>query len=202
MVTKLFIATTNEGKRRELLALLRDQNFVIVTPDELGITLDYEETSDDIHLVAREKAIYAWRKTGLPSLAEDTALEVDALGGLPGARAKVFFGEDVSDAERWRGLLKLMEGIPPEKRTARFRCAMVVAFSEDDLLTAEGVLEGVIATEPHGSGGFGYDPVFFVPELGKTLAELSVEEKNAISHRAKALRALLPDLLKRFAEEG
>ncbi len=202
MVTKLFIATTNEGKRRELLALLRDQNFVIVTPDELGITLDYEETSDDIHLVAREKAIYAWRKTGLPSLAEDTALEVDALGGLPGARAKVFFGEDVSDAERWRGLLKLMEGVPPEKRTARFRCAMAVAFSEEDLLMAEGVLEGVIATAPNGSGGFGYDPVFFVPELGKTLAELSVEEKNAISHRAKALRALLPDLLKRFAEEG
>jgi XTP/dITP diphosphohydrolase len=195
---ELFIATTNRGKLRELMALLQGQPFRLVTPDELGVTLDYEETSGDIHLVAREKAIYAWRKSGLPSLAEDTALEVDALGGLPGARAKVFFGENISDMERWRGLLKLMEGIPTEKRTARFRCAMAVAFSENDLLTAEGVLEGVIATEPHGEGGFGYDPVFFVPPLGKTLAQLSVDEKNAISHRARALRTLLPELRKRL----
>ncbi len=199
-MAKLLVATTNKGKLREILALLKDKPIEIVTPDQLGIVLDYEETSDDIHLVAREKAIHAWRKSGLPSLAEDTALEVDALGGLPGARAKVFFGENVSDAERWRGLLKLLNDVPPEKRTARFRCAMAVAFSENDLLTAEGVLEGVIATEPHGEGGFGYDPVFFVPSLGKTLAELSVEEKNAISHRAKALQALLPDLLKRLGK--
>jgi XTP/dITP diphosphohydrolase len=195
---KLLIATTNKGKLRELMALLSETPIQVVTPNELGIVLDYEETSDDIHLVAREKAIHAWRKSGLPSLAEDTALEVDALGGLPGARAKVFFGENVSDTERWRGLLKLMEGIPMEKRTARFRCAMVVAFSENDLLTAEGILEGVIATEPHGEGGFGYDPVFFVPPLGKTLAQLSVDEKNAISHRARALRTLLPELRKRL----
>jgi len=195
---KLLIATTNKGKLRELMALLSETPIQVVTPDELGIVLDYEETSDDIHLVAREKAIYAWRKSGLPSLAEDTALEVDALGGLPGARAKVFFGENVSDTERWRGLLKLMEGIPMEKRTARFHCAMAVAFSENDLLTAEGILEGVIATEPHGEGGFGYDPVFFVPQLGKTLAQLSVDEKNAISHRSRALRTLLPELRKRL----
>ncbi|MCS7187107.1 MAG: RdgB/HAM1 family non-canonical purine NTP pyrophosphatase [Armatimonadetes bacterium] len=199
-MAKLLIATTNKGKLREILAVLKNEPIEVVTPDKLGITLDYEEVSDDIHLVAREKAIYAWRKSGLPSLAEDTALEVDALGGLPGARAKVFFGENVSDTERWRGLLKLMEGIPLEKRTARFRCAMAVALSENDLLTAEGVLEGVIATEPRGGSGFGYDPVFFVPSLGKTLAELSVEEKNAISHRANALRALLPDLLNRLRE--
>jgi len=197
-MAKLLVATTNKGKLREILALLKDKPIEIVTPDQLGIVLDYEETSDDIHLVAREKAIHAWRKSGLPSLAEDTALEVDALGGLPGARAKVFFGENVSDAERWRGLLKLLNGVPPEKRTARFRCAMAVAFSESDLLSAEGVLEGVIATEPHGEGGFGYDPVFFVPSLGKTLAELSVEEKNAISHRAKALKALLPQIVHRL----
>lgn len=197
----MLIATTNRGKLRELAAILKDVTFQIVMPDELGIVLDYEETSDDIHSVAREKAIYAWRRSGLPSLAEDTALEVDALGGLPGARAKVFFGENVPDEERWRGLLKLMEGIPVEKRTARFRCAMAVAFSEEDLVTAEGILEGVIATEPRGSGGFGYDPVFFVPSVGKTLAELSIEEKNAISHRAKALKALLPTLIRRLAEE-
>ncbi len=197
-MAKLLVATTNKGKLREILALLKDKPIEIVTPDQLGIVLDYEETSDDIHLVAREKAIHAWRKSGLPSLAEDTALEVDALGGLPGARAKVFFGENVSDAERWRGLLKLLNDVPPEKRTARFRCAMAVAFSESDLLSAEGVLEGVIATEPHGEGGFGYDPVFFVPSLGKTLAELSVEEKNAISHRAKALKALLPQIVHRL----
>ncbi len=197
-MAKLLVATTNKGKLREILALLKDKPIEIVTPDQLGIVLDYEETSDDIHLVAREKAIHAWRKSGLPSLAEDTALEVDALGGLPGARAKVFFGENVSDAERWRGLLKLLNDVPPEKRTARFRCAMAVAFSESDLLSAEGVLEGMIATEPHGEGGFGYDPVFFVPSLGKTLAELSVEEKNAISHRAKALKALLPQIVHRL----
>ncbi len=197
-MAKLLVATTNKGKLREILALLKDKPIEIVTPDQLGIVLDYEETSDDIHLVAREKAIHAWRKSVLPSLAEDTALEVDALGGLPGARAKVFFGENVSDAERWRGLLKLLNNVPSEKRTARFRCAMAVAFSESDLLSAEGVLEGMIATEPHGEGGFGYDPVFFVPSLGKTLAELSVEEKNAISHRAKALKALLPQIVHRL----
>lgn len=195
---KLLIATTNKGKLRELTALLKNQPLQIVTPDELGISLNYEETSDDIALVAREKAIYAWRKSNLPSLAEDTALEVDALGGLPGARAKVFFGEQVSDVERWQGLLKLLESVPEEKRTARFRCAMAVAFSEQEVLTAEGVLEGMISTEPHGEGGFGYDPVFFVPKLGKTLAELSVDEKNTISHRARALKALLPELLRRL----
>jgi XTP/dITP diphosphohydrolase len=197
---ELFIATTNRGKLRELMALLQGQPFRLVTPDELEVTLDYEETSGDIREVAFEKALYAYRKTGLPSLAEDTALEVDALGGLPGAMAKVFFGENISDMERWRGLLKLMEGIPTEKRTARFRCAMAVAFSENDLLTAEGILEGVIATEPHGEGGFGYDPVFFVPQLGKTLAQLSVDEKNAISHRARALHALLPELCRRLGK--
>ncbi|MFN4179784.1 MAG: RdgB/HAM1 family non-canonical purine NTP pyrophosphatase [Armatimonadota bacterium] len=195
---RLLIATTNKGKMREILSLLKNEPIEIVTPDELGIVLDYEETSDDIHLVAREKAINAWQKSGLPSLAEDTALEVDALGGLPGARAKVFFGENVSDAERWRGLLKLLEGVPKEKRAARFRCAMAVAFSENEVLTAEGVLEGIIATEPRGVGGFGYDPVFFVPSLGKTLAELSVEEKNAVSHRAQALRTLLPHILRKL----
>lgn len=198
----MLIATTNKGKLREILAVLKNEPIEIVTPDELNIVLDYEETSDDIHLVARKKSIYAWLKSGLPSLAEDTALEVDALGGLPGARAKVFFGENVSDTERWRGLLKLMEGIPLEKRTARFRCAMAVAFSENDLLAAEGVLEGVIATEPRGESGFGYDPVFFVPSLGKTLAELSIDEKNSISHRAKALLALLPQILNRLKNKG
>jgi XTP/dITP diphosphohydrolase len=197
---ELFIATTNRGKLRELMALLQGQPFRLVTPDELEVTLDYEETSGDIREVAFEKALYAYRKTGLPSLAEDTALEVDALGGLPGARAKVFFGENVSDTERWRGLLKLMEGIPTEKRTARFRCAMAVAFSEHEVLIAEGVLDGFIATEPHGKGGFGYDPVFLVPQLGKTLAQLSVDEKNAISHRARALHALLPELRRRLGK--
>jgi XTP/dITP diphosphohydrolase len=197
---ELFIATTNRGKLRELMALLQGQPFRLVTPDELEVTLDYEETSGDIREVAFEKALYAYRKTGLPSLAEDTALEVDALGGLPGARAKVFFGENVSDTERWRGLLKLMEGIPTEKRTARFRCAMAVAFSEHEVLIAEGVLDGFIATEPHGKGGFGYDPVFFVPPLGKTLAQLSLDEKNAISHRARALYALLPELRRRLGK--
>jgi XTP/dITP diphosphohydrolase len=197
---ELFIATTNRGKLRELMALLQGQPFRLVTPDELEVTLDYEETSGDIREVAFEKALYAYRKTGLPSLAEDTALEVDALGGLPGARAKVFFGENISDMERWRGLLKLMEGIPTEKRTARFRCAMAVAFSEHEVLIAEGVFDGFIATEPHGKGGFGYDPVFFVPPLGKTLAQLSVDEKNAISHRARALHALLPELRRRLGK--
>ncbi|MCS7263953.1 MAG: RdgB/HAM1 family non-canonical purine NTP pyrophosphatase [Armatimonadetes bacterium] len=201
-MAKLLIATTNRGKLREILALLEKEQVEIVTADELGIVLDYEETSNDIQLVAREKALHAWRKSSLPSLAEDTALEVDALGGLPGARAKVFFGENVTDKERWLGLLKLLEGVPKEKRTARFRCAMAVAFSENDLIVAEGKLEGIIATEPKGVSGFGYDPVFFVPSLGKTLAELSVEEKNSISHRARALKALLPQILHRLKNKG
>lgn len=198
MTQRLFIATTNKGKLRELKALLAPFPITIITPAELGIMMDYEEVEDDIRKVAKDKALWALGKSCLPSLAEDTSLEVDALRGLPGARAARFFGEGISDTERWRGLLKLLEGVPMERRTARFRCAMALALSDKDVIITEGVLEGLITTEPYGESGFGYDPVFFVPELGKTLAQLSLSEKNSISHRSRAFHALLPNLLRYF----
>lgn len=190
----LFLATTNPGKARELRELLSSLPVPILTPEELNIALEYQEESDDLMENAKGKALQAWEKTKLPSLGEDTALEVDALGGLPGVRAKRFFGEALTDEQRWRRLLEHLEGVPMPRRTARFRTAVVVAFSESDLVVAQGILEGFIATAPRGKQGFGYDPVFFVPEVGKTLAELTTEEKNAISHRARAVRKLLPAL--------
>ena len=136
------------------------------------------------------KAEFYARLTGRLCLADDSGLEVDYLKGAPGVYSARYAGEHAADEENNQKLLDNLTGIPPEKRTARFRCVLALANQEKTLLTADGTIEGIILPAPRGDNGFGYDPLFFVPELDRTLAEISADDKNAISHRGRALRQL------------
>jgi XTP/dITP diphosphohydrolase len=191
---RLLLATNNRGKIREYTSLLKGIPYRIVTPAELGITTEVEETGHSFEENARLKATTFAAESRLLSLADDSGLEVDALGGEPGALSHRYAGEGASDEDRYKYLLARLKDIPGEKRTARFRCAIAIAGPDGTVQTCSGECRGVITTEPRGSNGFGYDPVFYVPELGKTMAELTEDEKNQISHRARAAekaRALL-----------
>ncbi|GBD11581.1 dITP/XTP pyrophosphatase [bacterium HR23] len=192
------LATTNPGKVRELLPILAEAPCRWVTLADLGITASVAETGQSCAENALLKARTYCRMTGLPTLADDSGLEVDALGGAPGAQAKVYAGENATDPQRIAFLLQKLEGVPWEKRSARFRSVIALAFPDGRTYTVEGTVEGLIAFAPQGSGGFGYDPIFYLPDKGKTVAQLSLEEKNALSHRGKAARqavALLKELL-------
>lgn len=191
---KLLLATNNPGKVREYKSLLRGIPYQIVTPAEQGITTEIEEAGVSFEENARLKATALSKESGLLSLADDSGLEVDALGGEPGHLSARYAGEGASDADRINYLLDKLKGVPEKERTARFRCVIAIAAPDGTVETCSGECQGVIATEPRGNNGFGYDPIFYVPELGKTMAELTPEEKNRISHRAKAAekaRALL-----------
>ncbi len=184
---KLLIATNNKGKLAEYLELLKGLPFELTWPEKEGLKLKVEEKTGSYHENAIAKAI-AWAKaTGLITLADDSGLEVDALGGAPGPVSARYGGLE-TDKERYELLLKRMGGIPWPQRTARFRCVIAIAFPDGEVRTFEGTMEGLIALEPKGEHGFGYDPVFFLPELGKTVAQLTLEEKNRLSHRAQAAR--------------
>ncbi len=185
---KLLIATHNRGKVREYRKLLEDLPFEVVYLDDLGIDETVEETGETFAENAVAKATAYARMTGLLTWADDSGLVVDALGGAPGVRSARYAGPDATDADRYRKLLRALEGVPWEKRTARFRSVVAIATPDGDIWTTEGVCEGVIAFEPKGTQGFGYDPVFYLPDLGRHMAELSPEEKNRISHRGKAAR--------------
>ena len=193
---QLLLATHNQGKRREWRALLEGLDVELLLPDDLGLHDDVEETGETYTENALLKARALAVASGLPTLADDSGLEVDALEGAPGVRsARYHLG---ADEVRYRALLKALEGVPLEQRGARFRCiaALVLpgASGEAREFLTEGVCEGVISFEPHGEGGFGYDPVFYLPEHGCTMAELPAEEKNRISHRARAAQAMRPIL--------
>ncbi len=193
---RLLIATSNRGKLAEYLELLKGLPFELTWPEKEGFELEVEESPTSYHENAVRKAL-AWAKaTGIPAVADDSGLEVDALGGAPGPLSARYGGLN-SDREKYELLLREMEGIPWEKRTARFRCIIALAFPDGRVHTFEGVREGLIALEPKGEHGFGYDPIFFIPELGKHMAELTLEEKNRISHRAQAARKLR-EFLKAF----
>ena len=194
---KLLIATRNPGKLREYKELLQDLPFALTYLPEEGIDLEVAETGQSFAENARLKARAYARASGLPTLADDSGLEVDALGGAPGVRTARYAGSGASDEERYRLLLKNMEGVPWERRTARFRCALALATPEGEVHLTEGVKEGIIACEARGEHGFGYDPVFYLPEYGKTMAELPLEEKNRLSHRAQAV-GKMKEILKRF----
>ncbi len=182
----LLIATHNLGKVREYRKLLADLPFRVVYLDELGIDESVEETGETFAENAVAKATAYARMTGLLTWADDSGLVVDALGGAPGVRSARYAGPDASDEDRYRKLLRALDGVPWEKRTARFKSVVAIATPDGDVWTTEGVCEGMIAFEPKGTHGFGYDPVFYLPELGRHMAELSAEEKNRISHRGKA----------------
>jgi XTP/dITP diphosphohydrolase len=183
---KLLLATNNRGKAREYKSLLRGIPFEMVTPTDLGIDAEVEETGGSFEENARLKAAALAEASGVLSLADDSGLEVDALGGEPGPLSHRYAGEGASDADRVDYLLGKLRDIPEGQRSARFRCVIAIAAPRGRVEFFYGECRGVIATAPRGKGGFGYDPVFYVPELGKTFAELKPEEKNKISHRARA----------------
>ena len=195
---KLLVASNNQGKVREYAQLLEGLDLELVTLAEVGIATSVAETGATFEENAILKATAYAQASGLLTLADDSGLEVDALGGEPGVRAARYAGESATDPQRIAFLLSKLEGVPPEKRTARFRCVIAIASPEGRVELAEGSCEGVIALESKGELGFGYDPVFFFPELGQTLAELPLAEKNRISHRGRAAakaRAILKTLL-------
>ena len=185
---KLLIATNNKGKSRELAALLGDSTWECTTPAEEGITLHPEETGKTFEENAVRKARAFARASGLITLADDSGLEVEALNDAPGIHSARYAGPDATDAQRNDYLLAKLSGVPWEKRQARFRCVIAIAFPDDQLILCKGECAGLIAFEPRGENGFGYDPIFYLPELGKTMAELTPEEKSRVSHRGKAIR--------------
>ena len=185
---RLVLATRNPAKRAELERMLADLPLEVRSladyPDlpplpEQGST--YEEN-------ARSKALAVARALGEVALADDSGLEVDYLEGQPGVYSARFLGEDATDEDRNREILRRLEGVPPENRTARYRAVVAVAFPDGRVYSFHGACEGAIALEPRGKGGFGYDPIFYLPELDRTVAELAPQEKDLISHRGQALR--------------
>jgi XTP/dITP diphosphohydrolase len=185
---KLLLATNNKGKAREYRSLLSGVPFELVTPDEVGINTEVEEVGKSFEENARLKAATLAAESQLLSLADDSGLEVDALGGEPGTLSARYAGEGASDEDRVSYLLTKLKGVPEERRTARFRCVIAIATPQGDVELCSGECEGIIAFEPRGERGFGYDPIFYLPELKKTMAELPPEEKNRISHRGRAAR--------------
>ena len=196
---RLLIATTNAGKIRELHAILENLGIQLVTPADLSLNLDVHEDGSTYAENAAKKAIAFSNASGLTSLADDSGLEVDALDGAPGLfSARYSPKPGATDKDRRDFLLRNLAD-KPRPWTARFRATVAVAGPGGSVEWAEGVCEGQIIPEERGSGGFGYDPIFFMPELGRTMAELSEEIKNRLSHRARAVQAALP-ILKRVFE--
>lgn len=189
------IATNNKKKLRELGAILEKFGVSAISLSEAGIVSDAEETGNTFEENSRIKAVSAMEISGLPAIADDSGLEVDALDGAPGIYSARYGGEECkNDTERYEFLLKNMEDVPEDKRNARFVSVITCIFPDGRELCARGEIEGEILFSPKGEGGFGYDPVFFVPSEGKTMAEISGERKNEISHRARALEIMAKKL--------
>ncbi|MBM4458215.1 MAG: XTP/dITP diphosphatase [Chloroflexi bacterium] len=186
---KLLIATHNLGKVREYRELLVGPPVETTYLDAAGITLEVEETGASFAENTRLKATAYAAASGLLTWADDSGLEVDALDGAPGVYSARYAGHGASDADRYRKLLNRLAGVPWDRRTARFRCVVAIAAPHGAVSMAEGVCEGIIAFGPAGEHGFGYDPVFYLPDLAATLAQLPAEVKNQISHRGRAARA-------------
>jgi XTP/dITP diphosphohydrolase len=194
---KLLVATNNPGKIREYEALLEElpAGVEITLPAREGLDLEVEESGQTFEENARLKAEAYAAASGLPALADDSGLEVDALGRAPGVRSARYGGPGASDEDRYRKLLAALDGVPAGRRTARFRCVVALALPGGPVWTAEGRLEGQIGFTPRGEHGFGYDPVFVVAGYGgQTLAELEPGLKNRISHRARAVETALPGI--------
>ena len=208
---KFIIASNNKGKAAELDRILNPLGITAVTAKSEGVSLDdVEETGATFAENALIKAAAAFKKTGMPSVADDSGLVVDALNGEPGVYSARYAGENATDEMRIAKLLKNLEGVPTEKRTAHFVSSICCIVDENTVITAEGTCDGIIAEEPkgnggirpkaRGSGGFGYDPVFLT-ESGKSFAQLTPEEKDKLSHRGKALRLLYDKLSEQLPQE-
>lgn len=198
---RLLIATTNAGKLREYRAAFENLPLRLLSLDDVGLSgMDVEETGETFEENALLKATAYGEASGLPVIAEDAGLEVDALDGFPGVHSARWAGP-VSSAERNEALLARLAHVPWPLRTARFVAVTVLRLPDGETFQARGEVEGRILFAPRGEGGFGYDPIFYVPEKGRSMAELSREEKNALSHRGRAARALR-DIITRLIAEG
>jgi XTP/dITP diphosphohydrolase len=197
---RLLVATRSVHKLRELRELLDLPEGVLVSLDDLGVEGEPEETGETFRTNAAIKARFGVRATGLPTLADDSGIEVDALGGAPGVRTRRYAGEDATDLDNNRKLLAALDGLPPEQRGARYVCVLALGTATEvgprggiDLIFTRGTLRGRIAAGPKGTGGFGYDPIFepwMEAPGGRTLGEWSADAKNGISHRAAAARRM------------
>ena len=184
---KVILASKNQHTLTELSAILSQLGFEIALESEYGLDIDVEETGTTFEENSFLKADAVMKASGLPVLADDSGLMVDALDGAPGVYS-ARYGHKASDKERTAYLLENMKNVPEERRGAKFVCVITCLFPDGRKIVARGECPGVIARAPHGENGFGYDPVFYLPELGMTYAELPGEQKNAISHRARALQ--------------
>jgi XTP/dITP diphosphohydrolase len=183
---RLLIATRNPGKVREYAELLEGLSLDLCGLADLGLESEVDETGQTFSANAQLKATAYCHASGLLTFADDSGLEVEVLGGAPGVFSARYAGHGASDADRVRKLLAALEGVPWDKRGARFRCVIALAWPDGRLETFEGQCDGVIAFEPKGTNGFGFDPVFYMPEHGCTMAELPMDVKNRISHRGRA----------------
>lgn len=191
---RIIFATGNAGKMREIRSILADLGMEIVSMKEAGVDVEIEENGSTYEENALIKARAVAAVTGELVLADDSGLEVDRLNKEPGVHSARYMGEDTPYSIKNASLIGRLEGVPEEERTARFVCAIAAVLPDGRELTTRATVEGRIGYEEKGEGGFGYDPIFFVPELGKTTAELSEEEKNLVSHRGKALRLMKEEL--------
>ncbi|NLA86904.1 MAG: RdgB/HAM1 family non-canonical purine NTP pyrophosphatase [Clostridiales bacterium] len=194
------MASSNEDKIKEMRTILSGLGFSVISQREAGITLEVEETGETFYDNACLKAEAVMKASGMPAIADDSGLMVEVLNGEPGVRSKRYGGEGLTDQDRNTLLLRMLES--EEHREAKFVSSIVCVFPGGSIISAEGDCGGTILRESRGSGGFGYDPVFFVTESGKSMAELTPQEKNRVSHRGKALRAFEPKLLDYMKKAG
>ncbi len=206
---KIIFATGNQGKMREIRAILQDTEAQILSMKEADVFLDIEEdgTTFTENAIIKAKAV-AQALAGKEAfgadcvvLADDSGLEIDCLGGEPGVYSARYLGEETPFSIKSQDFLRRLEGVADEKRTARFVCAIAAVWPDGETATTLGTIEGRIGHELNGDNGFGYDPIFYLPEYGRTAAELTDEEKNAISHRSRALEQMKPELMKRMSRK-
>ena len=195
---QIVLATNNRDKIREIKHLLEELPVTILTADDFLEFPDPEETGATLveNAVLKARAIAEF--TGLAALADDSGLEVDALDGAPGVYSSRYAGENVTYKDNFTKLLRKMAGVPHDKRTARFRCVIALVWEDGTIDTVEGAAEGTITTNVQGDQGFGYDPVFFYPPLNKRFSEMTLDEKNQVSHRGKALQAARELIVRRL----
>ena len=193
---KAVLASHNKKKMAEMRAILGELGVEVLSQSDVGLDMEPEETGTTFEENSRIKAVAIMEATGLPAIADDSGLVVEALDGAPGVYSARYGGEGLDDTGRWQLLLKNMEG--KEDRACKFVSVICCAFPDGTELMARGEVHGVVAQGPKGEGGFGYDPVFWLPERGKSMAELTAEEKNQISHRGNALRVFKKELEKKL----
>lgn len=201
-MAKIIFATGNAGKMREIRMILADLGMEVLSMKEAGISMDIEENGTTFEENARIKAQAIAALCGDIVLADDSGLEIDALNGEPGVYSARYLGEDVSYCIKNQNLLDRLQGVPEEERTARFVCAIAAVLPDGTILETKAAMEGRIGYEERGENGFGYDPIFMLPEYGKSTAEIPAEEKNRLSHRGKALRMMKEKLQAALYIEG